>query len=121
MVEFTTIYPGWYQGRTIHIHTKVHAGGHVAHTGQLFFPEDITARIAQLQPYVKNTEVHRTTQQEDMVFGDEHGASGMLTLSRLEARSDSAGYLATITLAVDPDATPAPVGMRGFGPPPDRQ
>jgi protocatechuate 3,4-dioxygenase beta subunit len=52
IAEFATVYPGWYAGRTIHIHLKVHlggsagaeryAGGHVSHTGQLFLPEDIT-------------------------------------------------------------------------------
>src|SRR5216683_2289446 len=26
---FTTIYPGWYQGRAVHIHVKVHVGGSV--------------------------------------------------------------------------------------------
>jgi len=118
VAEFTTIYPGWYEGRTIHIHLKVHAGGRVSHTGQLFFPEDITARIAQLQPYAKHQDVHLTTQEEDHVFEDEHGATGMLTLSRLEAKSDSAGFIATVTLAVDPDAVPEPVGMRGPGFPP---
>ncbi len=121
MAEFATIYPGWYQGRTIHIHLKVHTAGHVSHTGQLFFPEDITARIAQLQPYAKHQDVHLTTQDEDFVFEDEHGASGMLTLARLEAKSDAAGFIATVTLAVDPEATPQPVGMRGPGfPPPQR-
>jgi len=120
MAEFATIYPGWYQGRTIHIHLKVHADGHVAHTGQLFFPEDITDRIAKLQPYVKHQDLHLTTQAEDHVFQDEHGAPGLMTLSRLEARSDAAGFVATVTVAVDPEATPAPVGMGGPGGPPDR-
>ena len=32
-VKFKTIYPGWYQGRTTHIHVKVHVGGRVVHTG----------------------------------------------------------------------------------------
>lgn len=47
VAAFTTIYPGWYTGRTVHIHMKVHIdgeaadtdtydGGHVSHTGQLF-------------------------------------------------------------------------------------
>jgi len=121
MAQFQTIYPGWYQGRTIHIHLKVHVGGNVAHTGQLFFPEDITERIAKLQPYAKHSDLHRTTQAEDMVFQDEHGAPGLMTLNRIQPRSDAAGFIATVTLAVDPDATPAPVGMRGpGGPPPDR-
>jgi protocatechuate 3,4-dioxygenase beta subunit len=112
VAEFTSIYPGWYDGRAIHIHVKVHVGGHVAHTGQLFFPEEISARIAQMPPYAKHRDVHLTTQSEDHVFGDEHGAAGMLTLNRIEAKSDSAGFAATVTLAVDPDAIPAPEGMR---------
>jgi protocatechuate 3,4-dioxygenase beta subunit len=118
MAEFTTIYPGWYEGRAIHIHLKVHTGGHVAHTGQLFFPEEITERIAQLQPYAKHQDVHLTTQEEDHVFEDQHGAAGMVTLNRIEMKSDSAGFLATVTLAVDPDASPEPVGMRGPRRPP---
>ena len=40
---FTTIYPGWYQGRAVHIHVKVHVGGSVVHTGQLFFPDALTS------------------------------------------------------------------------------
>ena len=47
IVEFATVYPGWYAGRAIHIHLTVHlggvraedtyAGGHVSHTGSCFF------------------------------------------------------------------------------------
>ena len=36
---FRTLYPGWYQGRTVHIHAMVHIGGNVVHTGQLYFPD----------------------------------------------------------------------------------
>src|SRR5436190_23021106 len=39
---FRTVYPGWYQGRTVHIHVKVHIGGNVVHTGQLYFPDATT-------------------------------------------------------------------------------
>jgi protocatechuate 3,4-dioxygenase beta subunit len=125
LIEFATIYPGWYQGRTIHIHMKVHLagqaeetynGGHVSHTGQLFFPEDITERIAKLEPYVSNARVHRTLHAEDEVFTGQHGAEGMMTLDRLVRNgNDTAGFLATATIAVDPDALPAPVGPGGPG------
>ena len=37
LVRFTTVYPGWYSGRAVHIHVKVHIGGKVVHTGQFFF------------------------------------------------------------------------------------
>ncbi len=113
-VEFATLYPGWYSGRAIHIHLKVHVGGHVSHTGQLFFPEEITADIAKLEPYATRLRVHRTLQTEDHIFTGQHGAGSLLNLARLEKGANAAGFLGTVTLAVDPDATPAPV--RGFGP-----
>ena len=114
--EFATLYPGWYFGRAIHIHLKVHVNntGHVCHTGQLFFPEEITSDVAKLEPYSTRTNVHRTSQDEDGVFRGQHGDATLMKLDRLEARSNAGGFLATIALAVDPEATPAPVG---FGPP----
>ena len=42
LATFLTVYPGWYQGRTVHVHVKVHVGGNVVHTGQLFFPDTLT-------------------------------------------------------------------------------
>ena len=123
IAEFTTLYPGWYAGRAIHIHLKVHlgghgeggkyAGGHVSHTGQLFFPEDITGEVARLEPYEKRLRVHRTLQSEDHVFNDEHGSTSMLSLSRLTKGTNADGFVGTVTLAVDPDATPATVGGPG--------
>lgn len=119
--EFITVYPGWYSGRAIHIHVKAHmggaaaqkySGGHVAHTGQFFFPEDLTERIARLEPYAKRLAVHRTTQEEDHVFSEQHGADSLLSIERL-GRTVSDGFRATVKLAVDPEATPAPVGVGG--------
>jgi protocatechuate 3,4-dioxygenase beta subunit len=118
LVEFTSVYPGWYSGRAIHIHMKAHVGsltGHVAHTGQFFFPEDLTEKIAKLEPYAKRLSIHRTTQAEDQIFRSQHGAEQMLTVARL-GKSDADGFLATVTVAVDPEANPAPVGMGGRGP-----
>ena len=128
LVEFATVFPGWYSGRAIHIHTKVrvggaaqqkYSGGHVAHTGQFFFPEELTEKIAQLQPYAKRLSVHRTTQREDGIFKSQHGAECMLTVERL-GKSDAEGFRATATLAIDSEATPKPVGGRGPGGPPPR-
>src|SRR4051794_40412514 len=38
MVEFGTIYPGWYPGRTLHIHVMVHTDEALL-TSQLYFPD----------------------------------------------------------------------------------
>ncbi len=116
MVEFASIYPGWYQGRTIHVHLKIHvggtagakySGGHVAHTGQLFFPEEITAGVAAMAPYAGHSTVHRTLHSEDHVFQRQGGAQAMTSVSRLQKGSDAGGSTATATVAVDPTATPA--------------
>jgi protocatechuate 3,4-dioxygenase beta subunit len=51
LAVFKTIYPGWYQGRAVHIHVRVHVGGSVVHTGQLFFPDATTAKAYEVAPY----------------------------------------------------------------------
>ena len=62
---FKTVYPGWYPGRTVHIHVKVHVGGSVVHTGQLFFPDALTdavyKRKAVPRPRRRATRGTRTT------------------------------------------------------------
>src|SRR6187200_1647381 len=51
-VRFATIYPGWYPGRTPHIHFKVFLNATSLVTGQLYFPDDLSARIyAGVAPY----------------------------------------------------------------------
>jgi protocatechuate 3,4-dioxygenase beta subunit len=115
--EFSSIFPGWYAGRTVHVHAKVHVGsyiedgfaegGHVSHTGQFFFAEDLTRAVAQLAPYRSNRTT-RTTNGQDMHYNLGHG-SGVLTVVPRDRYHLGHGLLATITVAVDPDATPKPV------------
>jgi protocatechuate 3,4-dioxygenase beta subunit len=50
-VVFRTIYPGWYPGRTTHIHFKVHPTATTEVTSQLYFPEETTAAVYQTEPY----------------------------------------------------------------------
>ena len=51
IAEFTTIYPGWYQGRTVHIHAKVHLDASTVLTTQLFFDDAVTDRVFARAPY----------------------------------------------------------------------
>jgi hypothetical protein len=48
---FRSIYPGWYPGRTVHVHVQVSLGGDVVHTGQLYFPDALTDRVFRRSPY----------------------------------------------------------------------
>ncbi|WP_037672189.1 intradiol ring-cleavage dioxygenase [Streptomyces griseus] len=110
VANITTVYPGWYRGRCIHIHVKVHTnvtltsdgsftGGQELHTGQLFFDEAITRRVATVSPYSTNT-VTRTTLAQDSIYDDGGAASGLLTLTALGSTT-SAGYASTLTLGVE--------------------
>jgi protocatechuate 3,4-dioxygenase beta subunit len=49
-VEFHTIYPGWYPGRTVHIHVTAQSYG-LAYTSQLYFPDEITDVVFARPPY----------------------------------------------------------------------
>jgi protocatechuate 3,4-dioxygenase beta subunit len=55
IVEFTTIYPGWYPGRTVHIHAKVHLDKQTVLTTQFYFDDAFTDRVFSLEPYAGDT------------------------------------------------------------------
>src|SRR5580765_7422902 len=89
-----TVYPGWYQGRTVHIHVKVHVGGTVVHTGQLYFPDSLTDKVFRKAPY-KSRPGRTTRNSNDFVFAN-GGKNSMLSV-----RADGAGgYVASITMGV---------------------
>jgi protocatechuate 3,4-dioxygenase beta subunit len=102
VATFDTIYPGWYQGRATHIHLKVHVGGSVVHTGQLFFDEAANATIYTQAPYNGHTG-NRTTNGEDGIFG-QAGSSALVRLT-----PDGAGFVGAMTLAVKTTGTANPV------------
>jgi protocatechuate 3,4-dioxygenase beta subunit len=93
VAHFTTIYPGWYSGRAVHIHVKVHVGGSVVHTGQLFFPNSLTDAVYKASPY-KSRGNPDTPNARDSIFVN-GGKAGLLAL-----RKSSAGYLGTIAMGV---------------------
>ena len=96
-VRFLTIYPGWYRGRTPHIHLKVHVGGSVVHTGQVFFDEKTTAAVYRHSPYKSHGQPD-TSHAEDMIYAQAGRARATLGLSR---RSHGRkGYRGAITLGV---------------------
>jgi protocatechuate 3,4-dioxygenase beta subunit len=73
---FVTIYPGWYQGRTVHMHLKIRAadaGRTVEFTSQLYFEDSLSDRIHAGLPYAARGQ--RTARNhDDRIFrrGGEH-------------------------------------------------
>jgi protocatechuate 3,4-dioxygenase beta subunit len=50
VAEFSTIYPGWYPGRTPHIHFKAFPDERQVLTGQMFFPDEQSRQIYSTVP-----------------------------------------------------------------------
>jgi protocatechuate 3,4-dioxygenase beta subunit len=90
---FDTIYPGWYQGRAVHIHVMVHVGGEEVHTGQLFFTDALTDRVYRTSPYRRRGE--REMRNADDSIYQSGGRRSILTVRR-----SGSGYLGTLTLGV---------------------
>jgi protocatechuate 3,4-dioxygenase beta subunit len=93
LAVFRTVYPGWYAGRTVHIHVKVHVGGRVVHTGQLYFRDALTDAVYRKAPYSKRP--NRDTRNADDPIFDNGGRRSMLTVRR-----HSAGYTGSIRMGV---------------------
>jgi protocatechuate 3,4-dioxygenase beta subunit len=93
-VRFRTIYPGWYQGRTPHVHLKLRVGAKVA-TTQLYFPEEITNAVYARAPYDHHPN-RDTTNATDRCLGSVADKSLLMwTMSR-----DGDGYVAAATVAL---------------------
>jgi len=94
IATFKTIYPGFYAGRAVHIHVKVHVGGNVVHTGQLFFPAAVTEAVYAKEPYSAHGSSPDTPNAQDAIFRN-GGRYGMLVVRRA-----AAGYTGRITMGV---------------------
>jgi protocatechuate 3,4-dioxygenase beta subunit len=91
---FRTVYPGWYQGRTVHIHVKVHLGGDVVHTGQLYFSDTVTDAVYRSKPYSSRPK-RDVRNPSDSIF--RNGGSKSL----MSVKQNSSGmYVATIMMGV---------------------
>ncbi|WP_425473161.1 intradiol ring-cleavage dioxygenase [Streptomyces montanus] len=107
--SITSIWPGHYVSRAVHVHMRVHTdvtltddsytGGEIIHTGQLFFDPDINEEIQATSPYSANT-TRETALADDSIYDDGGASSGLLTLTALGS-SVSDGYKATLTVGVD--------------------
>ncbi|GAA3001239.1 intradiol ring-cleavage dioxygenase [Actinokineospora diospyrosa] len=93
VVRFTTIWPGWYRGRTVHIHAMVHLNNTKALITQLMFDEALNDKVYTAAPYATHTG-RDTTNANDTIYND----SMLLTV---QAATNT--HLAAKILAVDTD------------------
>jgi protocatechuate 3,4-dioxygenase beta subunit len=96
--KFTTIWPGWYQGRAVHIHFKIRttaANGQVAEfTSQLFFPDAMNDAVFANAPYTQKGVAGILRNNGDDIFKQ---SGGKLTLSPAKTAD---GYAATFDIGL---------------------
>jgi protocatechuate 3,4-dioxygenase beta subunit len=93
-VVFTTIYPGWYQGRATHIHVEVTIGGQSVKVTQMAFPESINNTVYGSGAYASRGS-NPMSNASDGIFADS------LSSELVTPTGDPAGgYAATFPVAI---------------------
>jgi protocatechuate 3,4-dioxygenase beta subunit len=96
--RFTTIYPGWYQGRAVHIHFTIRDSPESQQgyefTSQLYFDDALTDQVFTEGPYAEKGE-RDLRNSEDGIF--QGGGDELL----LDLSENGQGYAATFDIALD--------------------
>jgi len=71
--KFMTIYPGWYQGRAVHIHFKIRPTSSSEFTSQLFFDDALSTQVFAQAPYSQKGTQGITRNSSDGIFQQSGG------------------------------------------------
>jgi protocatechuate 3,4-dioxygenase beta subunit len=91
---FTTIYPGWYQGRATHIHFKIRSDDGREFTSQWFFDDALSDTVQAQGAYASKGVAGRLQNSGDNIY---QGTNGLLTL---DIASSGNGYAASFDIGV---------------------
>jgi protocatechuate 3,4-dioxygenase beta subunit len=120
-VQYLTVYPGWYSGRTVHIHSRVRIfhGDQVTtnFTTQFFFDDSITDQVYLTVPYNQRN-LRDTLNTADSIYGAadcitgaQSGAETGLTLA-----TDSTHAVGTFNIVLDLSSTAVTCASSSGGP-----
>lgn len=113
VVTFDTIYPGWYRGRTTHIHYKVFLDDRTVLTSQIFLPDALSEYV-----YLRHPAYTREGQRDTVNSVDGIAAqAGEGAFAAIREQKDR--YVAALVVGVDPEAEWDEAGQ-GMGRPPRR-
>ncbi|MCR6477763.1 intradiol ring-cleavage dioxygenase [Variovorax sp. ZS18.2.2] len=99
-VSFLTLYPGWYAGRTTHIHFKVLSGTRAVLTSQFFLPDALSEFLYTQVSGYKRARLRDTLNSADGIAL----RAGDTVLGAV--REGHRRYVATLAVVVDPAADP---------------
>ena len=121
VVRFTTIYPGFYAGRALHIHVAVRITGgnnyleerHVAWVGQLYFPEVASRSVLNAREY-KGRSASPLTNAQDHYYGNMGGEASTLTVHRIARDTMEDGFFGHMTIGIDTFAVSTQIKPEDF-------
>jgi protocatechuate 3,4-dioxygenase beta subunit len=98
LARFTTIYPGFYNGRTVHIHFKVRVDGVGGRTheftSQVYFTDAQSDEVFKQKPYVSNKQ-QRVVNSRDGIFRE--GGKDLV----LAVEKKGSGYAGVFDIGLD--------------------
>ncbi len=107
-VQFTTIYPSWYEGRALHIHVKVRTFEGLQKTfewtSQFYLDDSISDKVQSQLPYSNHGPRPLTNNQDSIYTGP--STDGMVQTNSgghlmLDLTNDTQGYVGTFNVVVD--------------------
>lgn len=118
VVTFQTIYPGWYRGRTTHIHYKVFLDERTVLTSQIFFPDALSEYLFRNVPPYDGRGATRDTMNGGDGIAQQAGEGAFASI-----REQKNYYDAALVVGIDPGAESegaqgGPSGRPAGGPPP---
>lgn len=111
-VQFTTIYPGWYEGRAIHIHVKVRdfegSNKSLEWTSQFYLNNTINESVHTQLPYSNHGPVDLTNEEDFIYTGP--STDGLIQNNTgqhliLDVNEDEHGYVGTFNIGVNTTTT----------------
>ena len=107
-VQFTTVYPGWYEGRAIHIHVKVRnfegSNETLEWTSQFYLNNSINEQVHTKPPYNNHGLVDMTNEEDFIYTGP--SSDGLVKTNTgqhlmLNLNEDEQGYTGTFNIGVN--------------------
>jgi protocatechuate 3,4-dioxygenase beta subunit len=107
-VQFTTIYPGWYEGRAIHIHVKVRnfegSNETLERTSQFYLNNSINELVHTKPPYSKHGPVDLKNEEDFIYTGPSN--DGLIKNNTgkhlmINLKDDGQGYIGTFNIGVN--------------------
>jgi len=120
-VRFTSIFPGFYAGRALHIHVAVRITSgnnyleerHVAWVGQLYFP-DVASRSVLGSRQYSGRATTALTNQQDYFYTTMGGEDSTLKIHTLGRDSNEDGFFGQMTIGIDTFAVSTQIRPEDF-------